>query len=101
LLFVLVSAQRLVAQALGHTRFVVNILAGKNKPQFIVFSLSLGQGLPPRSKTARLGFLSSFDCAAGQSPEAIAARILGGNGLRRGRSPAATCWAPFKNFKFA
>jgi hypothetical protein len=32
---------------------------------------------------------------AGLSPEAIAARILGGNGLRRGRSPAAAGWAKY------
>jgi len=32
---------------------------------------------------------------AGLSPEAIAARTLGGNGLRRGRSPAAAGWAAY------
>jgi hypothetical protein len=37
------SAQRLVAQALGHFRFVVTILAGIPKPQFNVLSWSLGQ----------------------------------------------------------
>jgi hypothetical protein len=37
------AAQRLVAQALGHLRFVVTILAGKYKPQLIILSLSLGQ----------------------------------------------------------
>jgi hypothetical protein len=37
------SAQRLVAQALGHFRFVATILAGFLKLQFNVFSLSLGQ----------------------------------------------------------
>ena len=45
------------------------------------------------SKTARLCSSSSFGCKAGQSPEAIAARTLGGNGLRRGRSAAAAGWA--------
>ena len=54
-----------MAQALGHFRFVVTILTGNPKPHSNVFSRSLGQGLPPRSKTARLCFLSSFGCAAG------------------------------------
>jgi hypothetical protein len=52
-----------------------------------------GQNLPPRSKTAHRGFSSSFGCKAGQSPEAIAARTLGGNGLRKGRSAPAPGWA--------
>jgi hypothetical protein len=37
------AAQRLVAQALGHVRFVFTILAGILKPHSNVFSLSLGQ----------------------------------------------------------
>jgi hypothetical protein len=37
------SAQRLVAQALGRLRFVVTILAGNLKTQLSVRSLSLGQ----------------------------------------------------------
>jgi hypothetical protein len=39
----IVDAQRLAAQALGHLQFVVTILAGNYKPQLIVSSLSLGQ----------------------------------------------------------
>jgi hypothetical protein len=38
-----IAAQRLVAQAHGHERFVDTILTGILKSQFSVFSLSLGQ----------------------------------------------------------
>jgi hypothetical protein len=38
-----ISAQRLAAQPLGRFRISITILAGKYKPQLIVFSLSLGQ----------------------------------------------------------
>jgi hypothetical protein len=59
------AAQRLAAQPLGRFRFVVTILAGKLKPHIGIRSLSLGQSLPPWSKTARLCSLSSFGCEAG------------------------------------
>jgi hypothetical protein len=39
----ILCAQRLVAQALGHFRLVVIILAGNQKPHSNVFSLSIGQ----------------------------------------------------------
>jgi len=38
-----IAAQRLVAQALGHVRFVASILAGIIKPHSNVFSRSIGQ----------------------------------------------------------
>jgi hypothetical protein len=59
------AGQRLAAQPLGYVCLVVTILAGILKSQFGVHSLSLGQSLPPRSKTARLCSLSSFGCEAG------------------------------------
>jgi hypothetical protein len=59
------QAQRLAAQPLGRLRYLVTILAGILKSQSSVLSLSLGQSLPPRSKTARLCSLSSFGCEAG------------------------------------
>jgi hypothetical protein len=59
------QAQRLAAQPLGRLRYLGTILAGILKPQSSVPSLSLGQSLPPRSKTARLCSLSSFGCKAG------------------------------------
>jgi hypothetical protein len=37
------AAQRLAAQPLGHTRYIVTILAGFLKSHFGVHSLSLGQ----------------------------------------------------------
>jgi hypothetical protein len=43
LLYELIWAQRLVAQALGRFRCVVTILTGILKSQSSVFSLSLGQ----------------------------------------------------------
>jgi hypothetical protein len=50
---------------LGRVRFAVTILVGNLKSQSSVLSLSLGQCLPPRSKTARLCSSSSFVCEAG------------------------------------
>jgi hypothetical protein len=41
------ATQRLAAQLLGRSRFVVTILAVKPKPHIGVRSLSLGQSLPP------------------------------------------------------
>jgi hypothetical protein len=42
-MILVLEAQRLAAQPLGHFRHVVTILAGNLKPQFNVRSLSLGQ----------------------------------------------------------
>ena len=68
------AAQRLAAQPLGRFHYVATILAGNLQSQFGVLSLSLGQSLPPRSKTARLCSLSSFGCEAGVG----CSRVLGG-----------------------
>jgi len=40
---VVLTAQQLAAQPLGHFRYAVTILAGKYKSKLSVFSLSLGQ----------------------------------------------------------
>jgi hypothetical protein len=71
----MVVAQRLAAQPLGRIRFIVTILAGNLKSQSSVLSLSLGQSLPPRSKTARLCSLSSFGCEAGVGCSRVLGRL--------------------------
>jgi hypothetical protein len=45
---------------LGRIRYPVTILTGKYKSKLNVLSLSHGQSLPPRRKTARICSMSSF-----------------------------------------
>jgi hypothetical protein len=70
------AAQRLAAQPFSRLRFVVTILTGNLKLQSSVLSLSLGQSLPSRSKTARLCSMSSFGCDARVACSYVLGKII-------------------------